>query len=281
MSRRPGPEPAGHRQGPSPWRDTRRNPGAQDRAWRCQAGRRGAEQRSVTTRFRACRRRVLRALSRPLADRVACRSERDRRTRGTGQGTAQHPDHSGAGEARPAGCAEQSLPVHPAMLTYGAIGGIIRRKDAVKVAALASALDTGAAASLFTEQDRAVFAAFTAEHDRRYPRHRARQAPASDGTRRDRRRHGAELPLLPTRVLRLRRSRSGPDPRRGRRAPARSRVQPQHGHPAVLAVLVPRQVPRFRGRFPASPALTRAYLRHPVLWRMLGKQFLVIGANPG
>lgn len=56
--------------------------------------------------------------------------------------------------------------------TFGAIGGIIRRKDAVKVTALAGALETGAAVSLFTEQDCAVFAAFTAERDRRYPHYR-------------------------------------------------------------------------------------------------------------
>jgi hypothetical protein len=35
----------------------------------------------------------------------------------------------------------------------------------------------------------------------------------------------------------------------------------------------------FRGRLPASPALTRAYLRHPLLWRLLGKQFLVLGVK--
>ena len=56
--------------------------------------------------------------------------------------------------------------------TFGAIGGIVRRKDTVKVAALARALETGAAVSLFTEQDCAVFAAFTAERDRRYPHYR-------------------------------------------------------------------------------------------------------------
>ena len=33
----------------------------------------------------------------------------------------------------------------------------------------------------------------------------------------------------------------------------------------------------FTGRLPPSPALTRRYLRTPAAWRLLGKQFLVIG----
>ena len=37
----------------------------------------------------------------------------------------------------------------------------------------------------------------------------------------------------------------------------------------------------FRGRLPASPRLTRTYLRCPILWRVLGKQFLILGAKPG
>jgi hypothetical protein len=37
----------------------------------------------------------------------------------------------------------------------------------------------------------------------------------------------------------------------------------------------------FSGRLPASPRLTRTYLRCPVLWRVLGKQFLILGAKPG
>jgi SAM-dependent methyltransferase len=36
----------------------------------------------------------------------------------------------------------------------------------------------------------------------------------------------------------------------------------------------------FRGMLPASPLLTRIYLRTPVLWRLLGKQFLVLGRKP-
>jgi SAM-dependent methyltransferase len=33
----------------------------------------------------------------------------------------------------------------------------------------------------------------------------------------------------------------------------------------------------FRGRLPASPGLTRLYLRTPAAWRLLGKQFFVVG----
>jgi Methyltransferase domain len=33
----------------------------------------------------------------------------------------------------------------------------------------------------------------------------------------------------------------------------------------------------FTGRLPPSPVLTRRYLRTPLAWRLLGKQFLVIG----
>ena len=36
----------------------------------------------------------------------------------------------------------------------------------------------------------------------------------------------------------------------------------------------------FRGLLPPSPALTRLYLRSPALWRLLGKQFLVLGRKP-
>jgi SAM-dependent methyltransferase len=39
----------------------------------------------------------------------------------------------------------------------------------------------------------------------------------------------------------------------------------------------PRFIPySFTGRLPASPALTQMYLRMPVAWRVLGKQFLVL-----
>jgi SAM-dependent methyltransferase len=36
----------------------------------------------------------------------------------------------------------------------------------------------------------------------------------------------------------------------------------------------------FRGLLPPSPLLTSIYLRTPVLWRLLGKQFLVLGRKP-
>ena len=40
----------------------------------------------------------------------------------------------------------------------------------------------------------------------------------------------------------------------------------------------PRFLPySFTGRLPPSPALTRRYLQTPLAWRVLGKQFLVIG----
>jgi SAM-dependent methyltransferase len=37
----------------------------------------------------------------------------------------------------------------------------------------------------------------------------------------------------------------------------------------------------FTGRLPRHPALARAYLRLPIAWRILGKQFLVIGERVG
>lgn len=44
--------------------------------------------------------------------------------------------------------------------------------------------------------------------------------------------------------------------------------------------IIPRYLPySFRGILPPSPALTRLYLRVPPAWRLLGKQFLVIGRN--
>jgi SAM-dependent methyltransferase len=36
----------------------------------------------------------------------------------------------------------------------------------------------------------------------------------------------------------------------------------------------------FRGRLPASAALTRRYLHTPALWKLLGKQFLAVGRRP-
>ena len=45
---------------------------------------------------------------------------------------------------------------------------------------------------------------------------------------------------------------------------------------------IPRFIPySFRSRLPQRPWMVRAYLRVPLLWRVLGKQFLVVGTNPG
>lgn len=42
--------------------------------------------------------------------------------------------------------------------------------------------------------------------------------------------------------------------------------------------IIPRYLPySFRGILPPSPALTRLYLKTPPAWRLLGKQFLVVG----
>lgn len=42
--------------------------------------------------------------------------------------------------------------------------------------------------------------------------------------------------------------------------------------------IIPRYLPySFRGILPPSPRLTRLYLKTPPAWRLLGKQFLVIG----
>jgi len=44
-----------------------------------------------------------------------------------------------------------------------------------------------------------------------------------------------------------------------------------------ITAVRPRFLPySFRGLLPPSPLLTRTYLRTPALWRLLGKQFLVI-----
>jgi hypothetical protein len=45
--------------------------------------------------------------------------------------------------------------------------------------------------------------------------------------------------------------------------------------------VVPRFLPySFGGALPASATLTRLYLRIPLAWRILGKQFLVVGRRP-
>ena len=49
-----------------------------------------------------------------------------------------------------------------------------------------------------------------------------------------------------------------------------------------VTAVVPRFLPySFRSRFPNSPLLTRNYLRAPALWRVFGKQFLVLGVRRG
>jgi Methyltransferase domain len=58
----------------------------------------------------------------------------------------------------------------------------------------------------------------------------------------------------------------------------------EHLHAAGFEVVAahPKFLPfSFRGIFPPSARLTRIYLRVPLLWRLLGKQFLVIGRKPG
>jgi SAM-dependent methyltransferase len=46
---------------------------------------------------------------------------------------------------------------------------------------------------------------------------------------------------------------------------------------SVVAQFLPYS---FTGRLPPSPALTRRYLQTPLAWRLLGKQFLVVGRRP-
>lgn len=49
-----------------------------------------------------------------------------------------------------------------------------------------------------------------------------------------------------------------------------------------ISAVSPRFLPfSFRGLLPPSPLLTRTYLRVPLLWRVLGKQFFVLGRKPG
>jgi SAM-dependent methyltransferase len=48
-----------------------------------------------------------------------------------------------------------------------------------------------------------------------------------------------------------------------------------------IVAVDPRFLPySFRGRLPARAALTRRYLSTPLAWRLLGKQFLVVGRRP-
>ena len=58
----------------------------------------------------------------------------------------------------------------------------------------------------------------------------------------------------------------------------------EHVHAAGFEIshVIPRFLPySFRGLLPPSPLLTRTYLRVPALWRLLGKQFLVLATKPG
>jgi len=49
-----------------------------------------------------------------------------------------------------------------------------------------------------------------------------------------------------------------------------------------IVAIHPRFLPySFTGRLPSHPALVRAYLRFPLAWRLLGKQFLLIGERRG
>lgn len=55
------------------------------------------------------------------------------------------------------------------MNTFGVFGGVIRRKDAVKITALSNALETGLTASAFTAGECEVFSQYLAERNHRYP----------------------------------------------------------------------------------------------------------------
>ena len=47
-----------------------------------------------------------------------------------------------------------------------------------------------------------------------------------------------------------------------------------------VTAVIPRFLPySFRSRIPASPALARIFLRVPALWRVFGKQYLVLGVK--
>jgi hypothetical protein len=45
--------------------------------------------------------------------------------------------------------------------------------------------------------------------------------------------------------------------------------------------VIPRFLPySFRSRFPTAPRLVRTYLRIPLVWQVLGQQFLLVGRRP-
>jgi hypothetical protein len=57
-------------------------------------------------------------------------------------------------------------------------------------------------------------------------------------------------------------------------------------HLAAAGFDVSRVIPKFlpfsfRSRYPAGPTLTRLYLKLPLAWKFMGKQFLVEGRLPG
>ena len=57
----------------------------------------------------------------------------------------------------------------------------------------------------------------------------------------------------------------------------------EHLHTAGYEIerVTPRFLPySFRGRLPATASLTRLYLKLPLAWRVLGRQFLVVGRRP-
>jgi 2-polyprenyl-3-methyl-5-hydroxy-6-metoxy-1,4-benzoquinol methylase len=48
-----------------------------------------------------------------------------------------------------------------------------------------------------------------------------------------------------------------------------------------IAEVIPRFLPHsFSGRLPSSARLARLYLRLPIVWRLLGEQFLILGRRP-
>jgi 2-polyprenyl-3-methyl-5-hydroxy-6-metoxy-1,4-benzoquinol methylase len=56
----------------------------------------------------------------------------------------------------------------------------------------------------------------------------------------------------------------------------RSTAEHLYGAGFRIEEVIPRFLPfSFRSKFPASPFLTRTYLRSPLAWRLLGRQFLI------
>jgi hypothetical protein len=62
-----------------------------------------------------------------------------------------------------------------------------------------------------------------------------------------------------------------------------ARAVEEHLYAAGFEILAvhPRFLPyTFTGSLPSHPALVRTYLRLPLAWRILGKQFLVVAERP-